>query len=87
VPPLATFHHQTSTVQPLVSVGGVTQARAVVSQSSYYSHDDLRLHFGLGAATVADRVDVCWPGGSAQSVTSVRGDRVVTVSEPVPASR
>ena len=26
-------------------------AQAVLSQSSYYSHDDLRLHFGLGAAT------------------------------------
>ena len=26
------------------------QARAVLSQSSYYSHDDLRLHFGLGDA-------------------------------------
>ena len=31
------------------------QARAVVSQSSYYSHDDLRLHFGLGAAATAER--------------------------------
>jgi len=30
--------------------GGRTQAQAVLSQSSYYSHDDLRLHFGLGAA-------------------------------------
>ena len=31
-----------------VTAGGRTQARAVLSQSSYYSHDDLRLHFGLG---------------------------------------
>ena len=45
----------------VVTAADVTQARAVVSQSSYYSHDDLRLHFGLGAATVADRVDVRWP--------------------------
>ena len=34
----------------VVTAGG-TQARAVLSQSSYYSHDDLRLHFGLGDAT------------------------------------
>ena len=33
-----------------VTAGGVRQSRAVVSQASYYSHDDLRLHFGLGAA-------------------------------------
>ena len=32
----------------IVTAGGATQARAVLSQSSYYSHDDLRLHFGLG---------------------------------------
>ena len=37
----------------IVTRARVTQARAVVSQSSYYSHDDLRLHFGLGAATAA----------------------------------
>ena len=34
----------------VVTAGGRRQARAVLSQSSYYSHDDLRLHFGLGAA-------------------------------------
>ena len=34
----------------VVTSGGVRQARAVLSQSSYYSHDDLRLHFGLGRA-------------------------------------
>ena len=37
-----------------------------LSQSSYYSHDDLRLHFGLGAATVADRIEVRWPGGASR---------------------
>src|SRR5262249_402875 len=29
----------------VVTAGGRRQARAVLSQSSYYSHDDLRLHF------------------------------------------
>ena len=33
-----------------VTAGGRTQARAVLSQSSYYSHDDLRVPFGLGRA-------------------------------------
>src|SRR5262249_33480335 len=30
----------------VVSAGGRKQARVALSQSSYYSHDDLRLHFG-----------------------------------------
>src|SRR5262249_4623372 len=34
----------------IVTADGKRQARAVLSQSSYYSHDDLRLHFGLGTA-------------------------------------
>jgi enediyne biosynthesis protein E4 len=58
-----------------------------VSQSSYYSHDDLRLHFGLGDATSADRVEVRWPDGSVQSLAAVRGDRVLALSEPLPSAR
>ena len=42
----------------LVTAGGRRQARAVLSQSSYYSHDDLRVHFGLGAASRADAIEV-----------------------------
>ena len=36
-----------------VAAGGRVQSRAVLSQSSYYSHDAVRLRFGLGAATAA----------------------------------
>ena len=45
-----------------VTAGGRTQARAVLSQSSYYSLDDLRLSFGLGAADRAERVEVLCAG-------------------------
>ena len=64
-----------------VTAGGRTQARAVLSQSSYYSHDDLRLHFGLGAATQADRVEVRWPSGVVQVLTNVTARQVVTIRE------
>ena len=33
----------------MVTAGGRTQAQVVLSQASYYSHNDVRLHFGLGA--------------------------------------
>ena len=56
----------------IVTAGGRTQAKAVVSQSSYYSHDDLRLHFGLGASTKADRIEVRWPSGTVQVLSDVR---------------
>jgi hypothetical protein len=64
-----------------VKTGGRTQAQAVLSQSSYYSHDDLRLHFGLGAATAADTIEVRWPSGRVDVLNDVRGGRVVTIRE------
>ena len=65
----------------IVTAGGRRQARAVVSQSSYYSVDDLRLHFGLGTADRAERVEVRWPSGATQVLTNVRGGQVLTVTE------
>jgi hypothetical protein len=68
----------------LVEVGGRRQARAVVSQASYYSHDDLRAHFGLGAASRVDRIEVRWPSGAVDVLKDVEGRRVVTVREGKP---
>jgi len=68
----------------VVEAGGRRQARAVVSQSSYYSHDDLRAHFGLGAASRADRIEVRWPSGAVDVLKDVEGRRVVTVREGKP---
>ena len=48
----------------LVTANGHTQAQAVLSQASYYSVNDLRLHFGLGSSPIADRIDVRWPSGA-----------------------
>ena len=65
----------------LVAAGGRRQARAVLSQSSYYSHDDLRLHFGLGAAKKADAVEVRWPSGHVDVLRDVAGNRTITIRE------
>jgi hypothetical protein len=70
-----------------VTTGKRRQARAVVSQASYYSHDDLRVHVGLAGGTSADRVEIRWPSGQVQSLTSIPGGQVVTIREPVPLSR
>jgi hypothetical protein len=64
-----------------VTAGGRTTARAALSQSSYYSHDDLRLHFGLGSATRADAIEVRWPSGRVETVQNVQADRVVRIKE------
>jgi len=65
----------------VVSAGGRMQARTVLSQSSYYSHDDLRVHFGLGNSRTIDRIEVRWPNGGTQTLTNVAGGRVLTIRE------
>ena len=65
----------------VVSVAGRRQARAVLSQTSYYSVDDLRPSFGLGDATIADRIEVRWPTGGVDVVNAVAADRIVTIRE------
>jgi hypothetical protein len=65
----------------VVTAGGRRQARAALSQSSYYSHDDLRLHFGLGASEKADTVEVHWPSGETDVLRDVPARQVVTIRE------
>jgi len=65
----------------IVRAGPRRQARVVLSQSSYYSHDDLRVHVGLGSAAVADEVEIRWPSGGVQRLEKVTGDQVLQVIE------
>jgi hypothetical protein len=70
----------------LARYGGKTQAQAVLSQSSFYSCNDPRLHFGLGSATAAD-LDIYWPNGQHETVKRVSSNQLITVEEgkgPVP---
>jgi enediyne biosynthesis protein E4 len=64
-----------------VTAGGRTQRRDIKAGSSYLSQNDLRAHFGLGAATAIDRVDVEWPSGRSESVRGVLVDQIVTIEE------
>jgi len=51
-----------------------------LSQASFYSVNDLRLHFGLGAAPAAD-LTVRWPSGGTESFMGVRAGALVTIHE------
>jgi enediyne biosynthesis protein E4 len=60
--------------------GGRTQAQEVTAQSSFYSANDRRLHFGLGAATSAD-LTIRWPNGATEKISGVEADQLVVVRE------
>jgi hypothetical protein len=59
----------------------LAQIRNVRSGTSYLSQDDMRLHFGLGAATVVDSLEVLWPGGKTTKLEAVKADQVLEVKE------
>jgi len=64
----------------LVRYGGKVQAQVVLSQSSYVSSNDPRLHFGLGAETSAD-IEVLWPSGAVEKFPSQAANRLLTIRE------
>jgi hypothetical protein len=64
-----------------LTCGGRTQVDEVMSGSSYYSQNDLRLHFGLGSAARADRIDVQWPSGLQDSAADVPSNQLVVFVE------
>ena len=57
------------------------QAQEVMAQSSFYSSNDPRLHFGLGKATKAN-LEIRWTSGLKQVIRDVQVDQIVTVREP-----
>jgi hypothetical protein len=63
-----------------VRYGDKVQAQEVLSQSSYLSVNDTRLHFGLGPETVAD-IEIRWPLGQVEKLTQVPADRLIYVTE------
>jgi enediyne biosynthesis protein E4 len=65
----------------VLSAGGVTQVSEVRGGGSYYSQNDLRMHFGLGSAKAIDRVEVRWPNGNIEVWTGVEPNRIVTLTE------
>jgi hypothetical protein len=63
-----------------VHYGGKMQAQEVLSQASFYSVNDFRLHFGLGAAELVD-VEIRWPNGGKESLAKVAANQLITVRE------
>ena len=66
----------------IIHASGQTQHAEVQSGGSYLSHNDLRLHFGLGKAERVDRLEVRWPSGAVQVLHDIAADQVLTVVEP-----
>jgi hypothetical protein len=64
----------------IVRYGGKAQSQAVLSQSSFYSSNDPRLHFGLGAASSAD-IEIRWPNGLQEKFRNIGANQLLTLRE------
>jgi hypothetical protein len=60
--------------------GGRTQAQELTAQSSFYSANDRRLHFGLGTATSAD-LTIRWPSGATEKIANVEAGHLIVIRE------
>jgi hypothetical protein len=65
-----------------LTTGSSTQIREVRSGASYLAQSDLRVFFGLGAATRVDRLTIRWPLGHVETVEDLPVDRYATMVEP-----
>jgi enediyne biosynthesis protein E4 len=66
----------------LVTAAGPQWVTATTA-SSYLSSSDKRVHFGLGAESVAQSIEIRWPSGVVQTLRDVRGDQILQVDEPL----
>jgi hypothetical protein len=74
-----------------VKAGTRTLIDEVRSGSSFISNNDMRVHFGLGAAAKIDWVEVRWPSGLVERFENLPADMIHTLKEgsgtPVPAGK
>ena len=64
-----------------LTVGARTWVRQVHAASGYLSQSSLTLHFGLGAASRVDSLEVRFPDGATRILRDVVADRRIVVEE------
>ncbi len=64
----------------LARYGGKQQVQEVISQSSYCSTNDHRLHFGLGKSETAD-LEIQWPAGGRQTFAKLGSNALYVIRE------
>jgi len=62
--------------------GDLKQMVENVPQSGYLSQNDPRPHFGLAQHTEVDKLTIRWPSGTVQTLSHVKADQILTVTEP-----
>ena len=62
-------------------VGDTVLLDEVRSGGSYYSQNQLRVHFGLGTTTQVDLLEILWPSGQKDRYENVPSDQILFAVE------
>jgi len=62
-----------------LTTGNVRQRQDVLSGAVYCSQNDMTLHFGLGAATKVDKLEILWPDGTLETVDVPQVDKTFKI--------
>ena len=65
----------------IVTTGDRVQKREVSSAGSYASANDVRLHFGLGSETTITAIEVQWPSGERDRISSAPAASILVFKE------
>ena len=63
-----------------IHAAGRQQLRDVHGAYSYCSHNDLRVHFGLGNTLGVERVELVWPSGTIENLGPLDADHLYVVT-------
>jgi hypothetical protein len=67
--------------QVRATIGGHTYLRFVDGGNGFAGQSTMRVHFGLGASTVIDSLEVRWPSGARQVFEHLPADRIARLVE------
>jgi hypothetical protein len=67
-----------------VKAGGQTRLQPALAVNGYLGSNDPRPHFGLGAATQAESVEITWPDGRKQTLNHVPANQILKVQRGEP---
>lgn len=58
-----------------------SQIEEVRSGGSYYSQNDMRVHFGVGRAAKVKSLEIKWPGGTVETLNNLAVNQILVVKE------
>lgn len=64
-----------------LTTGKLRQRQDVVSGAVFCSQNDMTLHFGLGAATKVDKLEIQWADGATETFEVAGVDKIITITE------